>query len=360
MNLAQIDIARFLRPISDEMPAGCDIEYETIFEQISQARESDEGAFPDETWECDVRHADWPQVSLLCQQVLETQSKDLQIACWLTQSQGELYGLEGISAGLALMTRLLVDFWPTLWPRLDEEAEELAEMRLSRLQWLDGALSKQLDRLPLTDDGTISLSVWQRVQYFERRIAVDAEVRSALIDDGYFGMDECNSRIRVSAVEPLIQQIEQIEQLTIQLDSLRQTLDELTTGGSDTMEASRQRLQEIAGLLVRFRDIVAPELAAGEETTAATGGVAAAIGGNSGNHLDTRKQAIGQLLKISDYFRRNEPTSPVPYLLERAARWANMGMAEWLKEMMEDNNSSALQDVMRVMKGREPDKEQEA
>lgn len=363
MNWVQSDIERFLQPISDAMPAGCDIEYEAIFEQISQARESDEGMLPDATWECSARRADWPQVSLLCQQVLETQSKDLQIACWLTQSLGELYSLEGAASGLALINRLLTCFWPTLWPRLDEGAEEPAQMRLSRLQWLDVTLGAQLERLPLTDDGSISLSVWQRVQYFERRIAVDSAIRAALMADGYFGMDECDSSIRSSSAERLLVQVEQVDRLNIQLDTLCQNVGELFTGAGDVMGTSRQRLQEMGELLNRFRDVVAPELALADENTTTDGNVPCGFSGGglteSYEHHNTRTMAIGQLLKIAHYFRRNEPTSPVPYLLERAARWANMGMEEWLKEMMEDNNSSALQETMRVMKGREPDNAQE-
>lgn len=364
MNLAQTDIERFLWPISAAMPAGCNIEYEAIFEQINQARERDEGMFSDDAWECETRRADWTRVSRLCQQVLETQSKDLQIACWLTQSQGELYGLEGITAGLALITRLLASFWPTLWPPLDEDAQEdVAEMRLSRLQWLDGALSKQLESFPLTDDGTINLSVWQRVQYFERRVAADVGVRSALIGDGYFSMDACDNSIRASNPEGLFQRIAQLDKLNHQLSSLCQTAGELTSGGGDMMGITNQRLQEIAELLARFLDVVAPELSSGGSSAPHAGDAAATLGGNgltdSRTHHDARAQAIGQLLKIANYFRRNEPTSPVPYLLERAARWANMGMTEWLKEMMEDNNTSALQEIMRVMKGREPNNPQE-
>ncbi|BEM90448.1 type VI secretion system-associated protein (plasmid) [Serratia marcescens] len=362
MNAVQTDIERFLQPISDTVPAGCDIEYEAVFEQISQARESDEGMLPDSAWECSARSADWSQVSLLCQQVLETQSKDLQIACWLTQSLGELYSLEGMVSGLTLIHRLLTSFWPTLWPKLDEDAEEPAQMRLSRLQWLDATLSMQLDRLPLTDDALINLSVWQLVQYFERRIAVDSGVRAALMADGYFGMDECDSSIRASSAERLMLKIEQVEQLNMQLDTLRQTVDELFSGAGEMMGTSRQRLQEICELLRRFRDVVAPELALGAENITAMGNVNPGFNGNglteSGEHHQTRSMAIGQLLKIAHYFRCNEPTSPVPYLLERAARWANMGMEEWLKEMMEDNNAAALREIILAMKGRESDNTQ--
>ena len=53
----------------------------------------------------------------------------------------------------------------------------------------------------------------------------------------------------------------------------------------------------------------------------------------------TREKAIEQLEKIAIFFRQSEPTSPVPYLLERAVRWSTMTMSEWLEELLKDNDS---------------------
>lgn len=359
MNLAPTDIQRFLQPISDAMPSGDDIEHEAIFEQINQARESDEGTFADEAWENGARSADWIEVSRLCQQVLTSHSKDLQVACWLTQAQGALHGLQGMSAGIALITGLLTEFWSTLWPPLSDDPNDGIEMRSSRLQWLDKVLSKQLDELPLTDDGVITLIVWQRVQYFEQRVATSASLRQVLTDDGYFGMESCDSSIRTSKPDALIERITQVDELNHKVTLLYQTASQCAAAMNDTLHLSRQRLQEMAELLARFRDIVAPGMTASESSAPSNKEDAnlASISCSSSHH-DMRTKAIEQLSTISNYFRRNEPTSPVPYLLERAVRWANMEMADWLREMMEDNNSSALQEVMRVMKGRAPDSSQ--
>lgn len=359
MNLRQADFPLFLQPISDARPSGDNIEHEAIFEQINQALESDEDTFADEAWESGARSANWVEVSRLCQQVLKSYSKDLQIACWLTQSQGELYGLKGMSTGIALITGLLTHFWPTLWPQLSDDPDDPTEMRSSRLQWLDRVLSKQLDDLPLSDDGTITLSVWQRVQYFEQRVATNASLKKTLNDEGYFGMESCNNSIRASKPDGLNERIKLVDELNKEVILLSETANQCASVMNDTLRMCRQRLKEIFELLVRFRDVVAPGMylvesqEPSEPETMDLGGIA------NSSHLDMRTQAINQLLTVSNYFRQNEPTSPVPYLLERAVRWANMEMAEWLKEMMEDNNSSALQDIMRVIKGREQNNSQE-
>ncbi len=359
VNLAQTDIARFLHPISADEPAGCDIEYEPIFEQINAARETDEEFLQDDTWGCETRQADWMQVSALCQEVLETHSKDLQIACWLTQAQGELYGLEGIAGGITLLTRLLETFWPVLYPPLDDDEENSADARLGRLSWLDKQLVKQLDNLTLTDDDKLNLNVWQRVQYFEQRIAVNSELRAPLISDGYFGIAECDDSIRATPAGQFNRLLEQAEQVRNALGALQQIMLGLLPTSGNSMSASTQHLQSLVALIERFREIVAPgstQKYSSEETEPGgkeSNGINANFLAEGRTHHQMRAIAIEQMINIANYFRQNEPTSPVPYLMERAARWANMGMAEWLEEMMEDN-TSALQEIMRVIKG--PDK----
>jgi type VI secretion system protein ImpA len=61
----------------------------------------------------------------------------------------------------------------------------------------------------------------------------------------------------------------------------------------------------------------------------------------------TRELAVSQMLAIADHFRTNEPSSPVPYLMERAARWAGMTLTEWLEEMLNDTNS--INDINNVL-----------
>lgn len=62
----------------------------------------------------------------------------------------------------------------------------------------------------------------------------------------------------------------------------------------------------------------------------------------------SREKAIEQLKNIC-FFRQSEPTSPVPYLLERAVRWSTMTMSEWLEELLKDNES--MEQINRILKG---------
>lgn len=356
MELTQDDITRLLQPFPGDVPAGEDVEYLPLYEEISRARESegDESMFQDEMWGCEVRQTDWQHVSSLCIRALEQHGKDLQVACWLTQAQGKLWGLAGIDMGLRLITGLCESFWPTLWPQLDEEGGYGAEMRLSRLNWLDKSLCQVLDLLPLTDDGRLTMTEWARCQHFEHTVAVNGALRASLESDGYFGMDECNNSIRSSSAARSALLISQTETLQSTLQTLQERLQTLCDEGATVLTGCRKVATEMLALLMRFREQATPAGVGQEIEEAGQEGKTRENKtlSDSCSHHDNRTQAVAQILNIAGYFRRNEPTSPVPYLLERAARWANMGMAEWLDEMLEDN-SSALREIMRVVRGPE-------
>jgi len=50
----------------------------------------------------------------------------------------------------------------------------------------------------------------------------------------------------------------------------------------------------------------------------------------------SRAEALQQLERIAEFFRRTEPHSPVAYLLERAVRWGNMPLDLWLQQVIKD------------------------
>jgi type VI secretion system protein ImpA len=52
----------------------------------------------------------------------------------------------------------------------------------------------------------------------------------------------------------------------------------------------------------------------------------------------SREEAIAMLTSIAQYFKQNEPQSPVPYLLERAVKWGNMPLEAWLSDVIKDSN----------------------
>jgi type VI secretion system protein ImpA len=52
--------------------------------------------------------------------------------------------------------------------------------------------------------------------------------------------------------------------------------------------------------------------------------------------VNSRAEAIDRLREIARYFRAHEPHSPAALLAERAARWAETPLEDWLAEVIKD------------------------
>jgi type VI secretion system protein ImpA len=90
-----------------------------------------------------------------------------------------------------------------------------------------------------------------------------------------------------------------------------------------------------------------------DETSAATNGAgsAATAVATSGGALRTRQDALRRLTEVADYFRQSEPHSPVSYLVQKAVKWGNMPLDDWLQEVVKDETTlGQLKEVLGVTK----------
>src|SRR5690348_6891095 len=100
-----LNLEELLQPIPGENPSGQDLRYEPIYGEIKEARrEDDEG--PQGQWAHERKLADWPKVIKLTTEALSKQSKDLQLAAWLTEALLRKEGVGGLCSGLALIKGL--------------------------------------------------------------------------------------------------------------------------------------------------------------------------------------------------------------------------------------------------------------
>ena len=67
--------------------------------------------------------------------------------------------------------------------------------------------------------------------------------------------------------------------------------------------------------------------------------------------LQTRAQALQQLRDVAGFFRRTEPHSPVAYLAEKAVKWGEMPLHEWLSQVIKDQGAmSHLEELLGLDK----------
>lgn len=138
-----------LEPIAGDNPCGADLRYQPVYDQIKEARREEDDAAQG-VWQRARKVADWPQVVKLASNAIAKQSKDLQLAAWLTEGLVYREGVPGLRDGLQLIYDLIEQFWDNLYPELEDGD---SEMRAVPLAYIVSKVDIALRKTPLTADG---------------------------------------------------------------------------------------------------------------------------------------------------------------------------------------------------------------
>jgi type VI secretion system protein ImpA len=303
----------------------------------------------------------WREVKRLGVEALRTRSKDIEVACWVTEALIRVDGLPGLADGAALITGLCERYWDAGFPSL--ATEDGLEDRVIVLGGLsgggtDGVLMTPIRRYPLfqrADGSNGDLYEWQRAE--ETASIADAERRQARIDAGVPDFDALQNEARAS-----------IGALRAAGQQARATLDAWTAMDaalSAKLGAEAPSTRRVADALQSILDLVtrlggAPAEPAAEEEQAAgsadepvAGGAAPAGGAPGPRPLRTREDALRQIEEIAAFFRKTEPHSPLAATLEDAARRARLPLTELLTEVLPD--ASARRMLLTALGIRVPD-----
>jgi len=126
-----LDFVRLLEPIAGENPAGrplrADFSGTSLYHQVKDARAAARSAERNLAYEEDDENvqrfnvADWKPILALGPQVLAEESKDLEVAAWLTEALLRQHGYAGLRDGFRLLRELVERFWDNLYPLPDED-----------------------------------------------------------------------------------------------------------------------------------------------------------------------------------------------------------------------------------------------
>lgn len=196
------DLNALLSPISEANPSGKNLRYTNVYDQIKEARRFDDMLTQGE-WQTDIKTSDWKMVIELCRDALINQTKDLQIASWLTEALLNHHGYSGLSLGLQLTTNLLNDYWDTLFPEIKNGD---LDYRIGPLTFLNEKLPLAVGQVPICDPDKskgYSYFKWQESRRVGFNQGLDGERktrRQTLIDDGKLTAEEFTSAVHLSSV----------------------------------------------------------------------------------------------------------------------------------------------------------------
>lgn len=320
------DIEALLAPVSTDSPCGADLEYgDPAFAALDRAAQGK----PEQQIGSTIVPAeepDWKAVERQAQALLQ-RTKDLRIAVHLSKSLLHTGGIPGLSAGLTFLKRLLDTYWEGLHPRLDPEDANDPTMRVNILAILAAPAVLAAVRIaPLVSSRSMGRFCYR-------------DVEAAPADSSANGGGTSVSTIEAAAMDcelvALEEQVVAAQSCVATLTDLDATLAAiLGPGVAPNFGGLAALLQKIAGFLQPILARRAPAAAGANGVgVIATGGAAAP--GFSGQ-IRSREEVVKALEAISDYYARQEPSSPIPLLVDRCKRLVRMGFLDIVRELVPD------------------------
>jgi type VI secretion system protein ImpA len=332
-----------LNPIPGESPGGKDLRYAPVYDKIKESRREDDD-LNQGAWQHERKTADHATVIKLAQEAIATQSKDLQLAAWLTESLIKTKGYPGLYDGLTLCQGLIENFWDTLYP---EKEEDDLELRAMPLDWIGSRLDVPLKGVALCRAGynffqhkdSRGLPAEEEAKTKEQK----AEREKALKDGKL--MPEVFDRSFGETPKAFYAEGEKtLDGCLAVLKSLDELCDGKFGAAGPSFGKLRTGLEDVRhvmhGFLQKKRefepDPVEEAPAPDAETSPPAEGAPAAAAGGTAAALDLtyamkasaepadRSAAIRNVAAAAQFLRKREPYSPAPYLMLRGLRWGEL------------------------------------
>jgi type VI secretion system protein ImpA len=347
MSIVDVDV--LLQEVDAGMPCGPNLEYDPLFLELEQNALGK----PEVQYGSTIVPAVPPEWKLVKKQAFELlgRSRDLRVSMLLLRALLALHAIPGFAAGVKLIERLVEERWDSVHPQLDPDDDNDPTLRINCLATLLDAASilrelKDTAFIQLPNLGPLSVRVLEVSSGEVPPPAGQAAIAQSSID----------AALNDVRPEALLEAAEAVGQAHDSVANLEAVLTR-QVGATNALDLGILKRQ-----LRRMRDVLAPHLpqteeletmaeapatdeaAAGLDPAARPIAIAAPISGE----INSRADVVRMLDKILAYYQRNEPSSPVPMLLERAKRLAPKNFFEIMEELAPESVSQ-----LKILRGPE-------
>lgn len=286
------DCAVLLAPVSGDKPCGDALPDHALYEDFRNLSAS-------------PARPDWGRYLDRAVSLAQT-SRDLRAWVWLTRASLCQHGVPGLASGLRLMADGLERYWDDLPPQDVEETDpgERFMARLSALTLL-GATNFRSNLDDLQRNGRNVADLRADLDAVVAKAAPDAATRAAI--------DEARAAI----------------------GAMTRLFAERFGPGRDPQLGFEVVLDKLKAIEPKFGE---PPAAAGGNAAAVTpaGGApapAAFVAASALGPVSSRDDVVRALDLVLEYYKANEPSSPVPLLVQRAKRLVPMSFMEAIKDL---------------------------
>jgi len=322
-----MNLDKLVAEVSADSPAGEDLEYDPAFGELERAAlGSSEHVMGDEVVEAEP--PEWREVKNQAEALFD-RTKDLRVAVLLTRAELNINGLVGFANGLSLTRQLLENYWDSVYPLLDEEDDNDPTFRVNTIINLadDEGLLKDL-----LNTSIVSATMAGRFSLRDVRIA-NGEMQAPAGQDDVADTSIINAAFMEADLDELIATAAQATEAMEHAQAIDAVFnDKVGAANGPDLQPLFDDLKDLKGIFAE--NLVARGVGVEVDEESATGG---GEGGQAiSGDIRSREDAIRMLDKICIYFERNEPSSPVPLLLNRAKRLISKDFLEILRDLTPD------------------------
>ena len=328
-----MDLTALLKSFGDDAPSGENLEYDPVFTELELAAQpGEERQMGDSVLAAE--EPDWREVAEKARAVLE-QSHDIRAAVYLATAELALHGLAGFADVTSYIRGCLSDYWDSCHPQLDADDDNDPTMRVNAVLALADAntVLRGLRRAPLTDSRAFGRLTLRDLLVAEGEITPGAEDTN-IPDSGLV-----SAAFQDTGAERLAELLSVAQRAAEDIKAISKRFDDETPGQGPDLDP----LTKVMGQIVsRLKNAGAGGGAATQENAsseadeqpAASGARPAGGGGPSGGGgINSPTDVSNALDRIIAYYKRAEPSSPVPVLLLRAKRLVGADFLAIIKDM---------------------------
>ena len=336
-----IDVEGYLTDIDPDNVCGEDLEYDAefiAFEQEVQGKE--EQIMGDSVIEAEPPN--WREVIKQAESLL-TRTRDMRVFVNYLRALTETQGFMGLADGMHLLRCVTEKYWDSIHPQLDPDDDNDPTERINILMALCDfeTFLTPLHKIPLVESKTFGKFNFRDIQIANGNISVaesddGAELPQLSAIDGAF--QECeaeNLKATANAISEVLQNLDLMESFIS---------DQVGINDAASFSELRAILKEINTILAGQLENRGLDQATEEDDESENVGEAGAEQAESAKPVKTagpaginnNQDVIKALNLICDYYKKNEPSSPIPLLLERVIRLVGKNFMEVMHDLVPD------------------------
>lgn len=331
-----MDLTEHLQSKGEDSPSGENLEYDPVFTEMELAAQPGEERQIGDAITAAVG-PDYGAVQKAALAILD-RSHDLRAAVLLADAALHSEGLTGFADVTDYLRGCLQDFWDSCHPELDEDDGD-PTMRINAVQDLCGQpgemagpspIFRSLRRAALSDSRGFGRFTLRDIEVAEGQATpppdMDTVPDKATLNAAFKDTDPAVLKTRLDAARRAADNVRAIAAV----------FDERTPGQGPSLDPLARLLDQISRRLGEYGDIDSGAAEAADADTDRPQDSRASGGGGGGKAvgaINTPSDVANALDRIMDYYRRSEPSSPIPLLLDRAKRLVNADFLTIMKDM---------------------------